>query len=111
TKSQRTASIARRQMAAGASGITVAKLDEAEAYLASGILDIFVANEVAGVHKWRRIAALQQRGTVAVGVDSPQVVNGLAGAARSLGVAIPVLIEIDTGLHRAGLAPDESVAE
>ena len=41
------------QVAAGASGITAAKLDEAEAYLASGIDDIFVANEVAGPHKWR----------------------------------------------------------
>ena len=110
-KSHKTAAIARRQMAAGANGITVAKLDEAEAYLATGIDDIFVANEVAGAHKWRRTAALQQRGRVAVGVDSLHLVNGLADAARSSGVTIPVLIEIDTGLHRAGLEPDGSVTE
>jgi D-serine deaminase-like pyridoxal phosphate-dependent protein len=46
TKSHKTAAIARRQLAAGARGITVAKLDEAEAYLSQGVDDIFVANEV-----------------------------------------------------------------
>jgi D-serine deaminase-like pyridoxal phosphate-dependent protein len=111
TKSHKTAAIAQRQLAAGASGITVAKLDEAEAYVANGIEDVFVANEVAGPRKWRRTAALQQRGSVAVGVDGEQIVSGLADAARSLGVTIPVLIEIDTGLHRAGLEPGESVAD
>jgi len=111
TKSHKTAAIARRQLAAGAHGITVAKLDEAEAYLSDGVDDIFVANEVAGPGKWARTAALQKRGSVAVGVDCLPAARGLEDAARAHGVTIPVLIEIDTGLHRAGLPPDASVAD
>ncbi len=111
TKSHKTIGIARRQLAAGASGITVAKLDEAEAFVREGVKDIFVANEVAGQHKWARAARLQSSATVALGVDSVETVEGLAQAANAHGVTIPVLIEIDTGLHRAGLEPAEEVAK
>jgi D-serine deaminase-like pyridoxal phosphate-dependent protein len=111
TKSHKTAGIARRQLAAGAAGITVAKLDEAEAYLEQGVTDIFVANEVAGNQKWTRTAALQERGAVAVGVDGVETASGLSDAASARGVQVPVLIEIDTGLHRAGLSPGEGVAD
>jgi D-serine deaminase-like pyridoxal phosphate-dependent protein len=111
TKSHKTAGIARRQLSAGAAGITVAKLDEAEAYLNEGIRDIFVANEVAGVLKWARTARLQEQGTVAVGVDSLAAVSGLSEAAIERGVEVPVLIEVDTGLRRAGLPPGEQVAD
>lgn len=110
-KSHKTLEIARRQAAAGAAGVTVAKLDEAEAYLDVGFTDLFVANEVAGPAKWARAAALQKRGTVALGVDSVEGARGLAAAAAAEDVVIPVLIEIDSGLHRAGLLPSEAVAD
>jgi D-serine deaminase-like pyridoxal phosphate-dependent protein len=48
---------------------------------------------------------------VALGVDSAETVEGLARAAKAQGVTIPVLIEIDTGLHRAGLEPGQAVAD
>ncbi len=111
TKSHKTAGIARRQLAAGSSGITVAKLDEADAYVKEGVRDIFVANEVAGRHKWQRAAELQQHASVAVGIDSLAVAHGLSEAAAERGVRIPVLIEVDTGLHRAGLEPGDTVAD
>ncbi|HEY1293501.1 MAG TPA: alanine racemase [Chloroflexota bacterium] len=111
TKSHKTAGIAHRQLAAGAAGVTVAKLDEAEACLKEGIRDIFVANEVAGRHKWARAARLQEQGTVAVGVDSVEAARGLSEAAAERGVQIPVLVEVDTGLHRAGLPPGNRVAD
>ena len=111
TKSHKTAGIARRQLAAGSTGITVAKLDEADAYLKEGVRDIFVANEVAGRYKWQRVADLQQHASVAVGIDSLIVARGLAEAAAERGVRIPVLIEVDTGLHRAGLPPGDAVAD
>jgi D-serine deaminase-like pyridoxal phosphate-dependent protein len=111
TKSHKTAALAQRQLAAGAAGITVAKLDEAEAYLRQGVRDIFVANEVAGDHKWARAAALQELGSVAVGVDSFETARGLSRAATEHTVRIPVLIEVDSGLHRAGLQPGTQVAD
>ncbi|HEY2595877.1 MAG TPA: alanine racemase, partial [Chloroflexota bacterium] len=111
TKSHKTAGIARRQLAAGSTGITVAKLDEAEAYLNEGVRDIFVANEIAGRRKLRRAAELQEQGSVAVGLDSLAAARELSDAANERGVRIPLLIEVDTGLHRAGLPPGETVAD
>ena len=106
-KSHKTLGIAERQRAAGSTGLTVAKLDEAEAYLDAGFSDLFIANEVVGVDKWRRLVDLQRRGTVAVGVDDVQAAEGLDAAARVGGATVPVLIEVDTGLHRAGVEPGE----
>lgn len=110
-KSHKTEGIARRQVAAGAVGLTVAKLDEADAYLRAGFDDLLVANEVVGPQKWRRLAELNTRGSVAVGVDAVEVAAGIAAAARAVGVVVPVLIEVDSGLHRAGTAPDQPTAD
>ena len=60
-KSHKTLGIAERQRSAGAAGFTVAKLDEAEAYLAAGFDDLLIANEIVGVDKWQRLAAMQRR--------------------------------------------------
>jgi D-serine deaminase-like pyridoxal phosphate-dependent protein len=104
-KSHKTLGIAQRQAEAGVVGLTVAKLDEADAFLAAGFDDLLIANEVVGPLKWRRLAALNARGRVAVGVDALDVAAGIAAAAREAGVVVPVLVEVDSGLHRAGVAP------
>jgi D-serine deaminase-like pyridoxal phosphate-dependent protein len=104
-KSHKTLGIALRQRAAGSPGLTVAKLDEAEAYLSAGFDDLFIANEVVGVDKWQRLVALQRRGTVAVGIDSAAAADGLDAFAGAAHVAVPVLIEVDSGLGRAGVTP------
>jgi D-serine deaminase-like pyridoxal phosphate-dependent protein len=109
-KTHKTLEIARMQREAGASGLTVAKLDEAEVYLDDGHDDVFVANEVVGPAKWARLAAMQRRGRVAVGVDDFAVAEAMAAVARREGVTIPVLVEVDCGLKRAGLAPGEAAA-
>ena len=104
-KSHKTREIAERQRAAGSRGLTVAKLDEAEAYLAAGFDDLFVANEVVGPDKWQRLVGLQARGQVAIGVDDAGAADGLGSVASAAGVTVPVLIEVDSGLHRAGVLP------
>ncbi len=104
-KSHKTIGVATRQRAAGCTGLTVAKLDEAEAFLDSGFSDLFIANEVVGLDKWRRLTGLQHRGRVAVGIDSQHAADGLDAAARADGVEVPVLIEVDSGLGRAGVKP------
>ena len=108
-KSHKAAAIARRQVAAGAVGLTVAKLDEAEAFLEAGFTDLFIANEIVGERKWQRLAALAARGSVAVGVDDPLAARGLDEVARVHGIVVDVLIEVDTGLGRAGVPPGEPV--
>ena len=109
-KTHKTLQIARMQGEAGSGGLTVAKLDEAEAYLTDGHTDVFVANEVVGPAKWARLAAMQRRGRVAVGVDDLDVAEAMAAVARREGVTIPVLVEVDCGLKRAGLAAGEPAA-
>src|SRR2546430_11315229 len=71
-KSHKTLGIAERQRSAGARGFTVAKLDEAEAYLTTGFDDLLIANQIVGVDKWQRLAGMQRRGSVAAGVDDLQ---------------------------------------
>jgi D-serine deaminase-like pyridoxal phosphate-dependent protein len=100
-----------RQRAAGAAGLTVAKLDEAEAFLHAGFDDLFVANEVVGIDKWQRLAAMQARGRVAIGIDSVFAAEGLNTVAEHAGTSIPVLIEVDSGLARAGVKPGQPVLD
>src|SRR6266849_3951305 len=104
-KSHKTLGIAERQRSAGARGFTVAKLDEADAYLAAGFDDLLIANEIVGMDKWQRLAAMQRRGSVAAGIDDFHAAKGMADVARQAGVTVPVLIEVDCGLRRAGVQP------
>jgi D-serine deaminase-like pyridoxal phosphate-dependent protein len=108
-KSHKTLEIAARQRAAGAAGLTVAKLDEAEAFLQAGFDDLFVANEVVGIDKWQRLVDMQARGRVSIGIDSGVAADGLNTVAARAGTTIAVLIEVDSGLGRAGIKPGEAV--
>lgn len=115
-KSHKIPELAHLQMAGGAVGITVAKLGEAEVMAQQGIKDIFIANQIIGAEKFRRLFDLAGKVCLAVGVDSPEGVNALARAAERLGGVGPsrrfdVLIEVDSGLHRCGLEPGERIIE
>jgi D-serine deaminase-like pyridoxal phosphate-dependent protein len=104
TKTHRSIEIARRQVDAGARGITVGTLGEAEVMADAGLDDIFVAYPVwAGGPNAARLRALSQRTRLAVGVDSVEAAAalGAVGGRRP----IEVLIEVDSGDHRTGIAP------
>lgn len=105
TKGQKVPAIAHMEIAAGAIGITCAKLGEAEVMASSGINDILIANQVVGSQKATRLANLCRRAQVKVAVDSVENVMELNAAAREKGVRIPVLIEVDTGMARCGVQP------
>lgn len=102
TKTHKTAQLARMQIGAGAAGLTVAKLAEAEALLSAGFDDFFVANEIVGAQKVARLLALSRRARLRVGVDSVEAAAPIAAAAAHEGMTVPVLIEVDTGYGRAG---------
>jgi D-serine deaminase-like pyridoxal phosphate-dependent protein len=109
-KTHKVPEIACMQLAAGAGGITVAKVAEAEVFAAGGAQDIFIAYPVIGAQKWQRIAQLARQCTMTVGVDSEVGVRGLSEAAAVAGVQIRVRVEIDSGLNRAGVQPDQAAA-
>jgi D-serine deaminase-like pyridoxal phosphate-dependent protein len=108
-KAHKTPQIARRQLAAGScTGITCATLGEAEVIVEHGISrDILIANEVVGPGKAARVAALARQADVIVAVDSEYALDDIAAAARAAGVTVGVLVDIDVGLPRCGVAPGE----
>ncbi len=89
---------------AGAIGVTVAKVSEAEVMVDGGIDDILIAHLVVGPSKVARLAALQHRADVKVTVDHLDHVGPLGRAACAAGVTIGVLVDIDVGLARTGVA-------
>src|SRR5918994_1180282 len=106
-KTHKIPGIAREQLEAGAAGITVAKLSEAEIMADGGVEDIFIAYPLVTEAKIRQAIRLAERVRLVVGVDS------LEGARRLSGVAedqtLEVRLEVDTGLRRTGVPLDEAV--
>jgi len=97
--------VAHKQIAAGALGVTVAKVSEAEVYARAGIRDILVANMIAGDPKVRRAAALCRSTDLIVACDHFAQAEALAVACRAAGTTCRVIIEVDLGLNRVGIRP------
>jgi D-serine deaminase-like pyridoxal phosphate-dependent protein len=95
--------LARRQMEAGAIGISVATVWEAIVMARSGLDHIFVVNTVAGPEKIRALAMLARDTDVMVAVDDADNAESLAAAARAAGSTLGAFIEVDTGMDRAGV--------
>ena len=110
SKTHKMPAIAERQLAAGAVGLVVAKVAEAEIFAAAGCRDLVVAYPVVGASKWRRLAELARTCTVTVNVDSEFAARGLSAAAVAAGSVLRVHLDIDTGLHRCGVSPEAAEA-
>jgi len=106
-KSHNFPEIAKMQVAAGAKGITVATLREAELMIQSGIKNIFIAREIVDFAGLRRLAELSRAAQLSVAVDSEEGIKRLARVMTEAQTRVGALIEIDTGGHRCGLASDE----
>ena len=105
TKTHKLPRIAELQVAAGAVGVQVAKLGEAEVMADGGIDDVLVGYPLVGERKLARLCALAERVAVTVTVDSEEVARGVARAAQERGLSIRALVELDTGMHRLGVEP------
>ncbi|HLW02515.1 MAG TPA: alanine racemase [Ktedonobacterales bacterium] len=108
-KTHKTLEIAALQVQAGASGITCAKLGEAEVYADAGFTDVFVAYPLIGQEKARRAAQLARRCTMTVGVESVTGIQQLSMAASEADVLLNVRLELDSGLRRTGVAAAEAL--
>ena len=103
TKTHKSPKIAWMQIRAGARGITVAKLGEAEVMADAGIEDILIANQIVGQAKKPRLMELAGRVRLAVLVDSEPGVAMLGRACAEADIRLDVMIEVDTGKKRCGL--------
>lgn len=111
-KTHKSVDIARRQIAAGAVGQCCAKIGEAEVLADGGIPGILITSPVAAPTAIERLAALAARanGLMAV-VDDPEVAGWINRALATADAHLDVLIDIDPGIHRTGVAsPDAAVA-
>lgn len=99
--------IAHKLVAAGAIGVTCGKLGEAEVMAAAGIRDMLVANQIVGPQKAKRLAAIQRTADVKVAVDSFENVAEIAAAANAIGVEVGLVVELNTGMDRAGVLPGQ----
>ena len=103
TKTHKIPELAKRQIAEGATGITVAKIGEAEVMLDAGIDDILIAYPIVGADKVKRLATIAERATIAVSLDSEAAAIAISSGASERVVSVGVLVELDVGFHRCGI--------
>jgi D-serine deaminase-like pyridoxal phosphate-dependent protein len=106
-KSLKCSGLARYLGRHGLTRFLAAKLNEAEVLADAGLTDVFVANQIVGPIKLRRLVELARRAQIRVCVDDAANVAALSEAASSAGATIGVLVEVDTGMSRCGVEPGE----
>ena len=106
-ETHRCPAIAHKQLAAdgNAGGIGVASVGEAEMFAQNGISDILLVNEVVTAPKINRLCALARQANITVAADNAANVRDLSEAAESVGVTLNVVVDINTGQERSGVAP------
>lgn len=110
SKTHKSADIARRQIAAGALGVCCAKLGEAEALGEAGVQSLHITSPVVTPQAIERLIKLNgEVSDLMVVVDHPTNVEALATAAGKAGKPLAVIVDIDPGIHRTGVATPEGV--
>ncbi|RAK77435.1 DSD1 family PLP-dependent enzyme [Aspergillus fijiensis CBS 313.89] len=113
-KTTKSAALARKLVAAGAKGCCVAKVSEAEAITAAGFDDILITCEIIGAPKVQRLVELVKKHPgIRIVVDSAVGATAIDAALGKANVNTPlaVLIDLDVGLHRTGVADTAAALE
>jgi len=111
TKTHKSVRLAKRQLALGAAGLTVAKVSEAEVMLGAEPADLLVAFPVVGRGKLARLMEVARRTRVTVALDSMFAARQLSDMAREQQTEVGVLAEFDAGLGRVGVTPGEPLLQ
>lgn len=110
-KTHKSVDIARRQIAAGAVGLCCAKLGEAEALAEGGVGGLLITSPVVSAPAVERLAALHTRADVMAAADHPDVVEALGRAAAGAERPLRLVVDVDPGLHRTGVASAADAVE
>ena len=108
-KTHKSPVVALDQIARGAVGQCCQKVSEAEVLVDGGVSDVLVSNEIVGDAKVARLSALAARARIAVCADDAQQVAAYGKAARAGNVVLHVLVEMDAGAARCGVAAGDAV--
>ncbi|MDQ2944815.1 MAG: alanine racemase [Acidobacteriota bacterium] len=111
TKTHKIPEIAKMQIALGGTGITVAKVGEAEVMAKAGLDDILIHYPVFGDTKVKRLADLARSCKITVAVDSIVTATAISRAAKAAGAIVHLLVEVDVGMHRCGLKTPAEVED
>jgi D-serine deaminase-like pyridoxal phosphate-dependent protein len=109
-KTHRMAEVGRRQIARGAHGLCVAKLGEAEAFAEAGVARLFIANPIVGADKASRALALSRKADLLLATDSVEAVQTIGPTFAAAGATARVMLAIDSGLGREGVAVADAPA-
>ena len=109
-KASKSPDLAHRLISIGAQGITCAKVAEAEAMAAGGINDILVANEIIGTTKIERLVQVAKQARIGVACDDKANISEISSIASKSNVTIGILVDINVGANRCGVAPEEAPA-
>jgi len=102
-KTHKSPDLARRQLQAGAVGLSMATVWEAAVLAAAGMDDLFVVNTVSHPAKLRMLAELARDHRVLVAVDEPANAAAHSAAAVAAGSTLGIMVEVDTGMDRCGV--------
>ena len=108
-KTSKSVEVARLQIEAGAVGLTTATAEELDALVGAGVDDVFWAYPPVGPHRIATALRAARRARVIVGLDSVAAAEALSAAAAAEGVELKIRLEVDTGLGRTGVDPDDAV--
>ena len=110
-KTHKIPSIALKQLAAGATGITCQKLGEAEVMADAGIHDVLLTYNIVGHKKLGRLVQLAKRIHLTVALDSLLIAQGISEVAQSAGIKVGVLVELATEMQRTGVSSPHALVE
>jgi len=102
-KTHKSPDLARRQLEAGAGGLSMATVWEAAVLAAAGMDDLFVVNTVAHPAKLAALAALARDHRILVAVDEAANAAAHSAAAVAAGSTLGIMVEVDTGMDRCGV--------
>jgi D-serine deaminase-like pyridoxal phosphate-dependent protein len=102
-KTHKSPDVARRQVQAGAIGLSTATVWEAAILAAAGMDDLFVVNTVGHPAKLMLLAEIARQRRVLLAVDDPDNAAAVSAAAVAAGSTLGVLVEVDTGMDRCGV--------
>jgi D-serine deaminase-like pyridoxal phosphate-dependent protein len=106
-KSLKCAGLAKYIAAAGGKSFLCAKLSEAEVLVDAGFTDVYIANQIVGPIKLKRLGELARRAQIRVCIDDSENLREMAHAAWAAGSSLGVLVEVNLGMNRCGVEPGE----
>ena len=105
TKTHKCPIIAKLQMELGAVGVCAAKVSEAEVMVAAGVDQVLITSPVVTPEKISRVIDLAKKSSgIQMVVDNAKTINDFDAAAKAAGVKVRVILDLDTGTKRTGVA-------